>query len=437
MEQRPVFPEYLERVLARLHAAGVRVYVVGGALRDTLLGREPRDFDLVVDHELEAVRRALPEAVTISAHTPLLLIPESVAGLRIEISVRRAGARSLEEDLCRRDFSLNAIAFDPQSGSYLDPLDGRGDLASRRLRAVDTERAFRDDAIRILRGVRLSLELELEIDPETERSMERESWRLHSMPGERRRDELMRLLALPRPSRGIEQLRAIGALDSVLPELLREVGVAQNRHHPDDVYRHTLRVCDGLRDDPLLRLAALLHDASKPETKYLQPKSNDFTFHRHDLLGVAHARSAAKRLRLSKQERSRLERLVRQHLLYPDRLDTDRAIRRMLRRAGRDILPGLLELRRADYASRDPQGRVPADWEAAELRIRALERETRRTSPRRLAIGGKEIMRELGISEGPLVGRWLTRTRRLVLERPEENERERLLTWLRESAASE
>ncbi len=257
------------------------------------------------------------------------------------------------------------------------------------------------------------------------------------MPGERRRDELMRLLALPRPSRGIEQLRAIGALDSLLPELLRLVGVAQNRHHPDDVYRHTLRVCDGLRPDPTLRLAALLHDAAKPETKILQPKKDDFAFPRHDLLGVAHARSAAKRLRLSKQERSRLERLVRQHLLYPDRLDTDRAIRRMLRRAGRDILPGLLELRRADYASRDPQGRVPADWEATEQRIRALERETRRTSSPRLAIGGKEIMRELRISEGPLVGRWLTRTRRHVLERPEENEPERLLTWLRESAALE
>jgi putative nucleotidyltransferase with HDIG domain len=437
VEQRPSFPADVESALARLLGAGVRVHVVGGALRDTLLGREARDFDFVVESQLEAAQRALPEAIAIFAHTPVLVIPVAHRGSRVEITVLRAGARSLEEDLRRRDFTLNAIAFDPRAGTYVDPLDGRGDLAARRLRAADPRCAFRDDAIRILRGIRLSIELELEIDPETAAAMEREAWRLHEAPGERRRDELLRLLGLSPPSRGIELLRAVGALAPLLPELLRGVGIAQNRYHREDVFRHTLRVCDTVRPDPLLRLAALLHDVAKPESKSFTSKAKDFAFTRHELLGVAHVRRVAERLRLSKRLQSRLERLVRHHLLLPERLKTDAAIRRMLRRTGRDILPDLLELRRADLASRDPHGRTPGDWEAIERRIRELERTASAASPVALAIGGREIMQELGIPEGPEVGRWLRRVARRVLDRPAENERERLLAWLREARKAE
>ena len=210
MDRRPQFPANVEETLARLSAAGVRVYVVGGALRDTLLGRAARDFDLVVDADLEAVQRVLPEAVSIPARIPVLVTRETPQQARIEISRLRAGARSLEEDLRGRDFTLNAIAFDPRRTTFVDPLDGRGDLDGRRLRAADPARAFHEDALRILRGVRLALELEFELESGTADAMARAAWRLHQAPGERLRDELLRLLALGSPSRALEQLRARG-----------------------------------------------------------------------------------------------------------------------------------------------------------------------------------------------------------------------------------
>ena len=433
MDRRPRFPANVEETLARLLAAGVQAYVVGGALRDTLLGRAARDFDLVVDAELEVVLRVLPQAVFIPATTPVVMLRETPQRPRVEISTLRAGAASLEDDLRRRDFTLNAIAFDPGRATFVDPLDGRGDLRARRLRATDPTRVFREDALRILRGVRLGLELELELEPATALAMAREAWRLHEAAGERLRDELFRLLGLGSPSRGLEQLRALGALAPLLPELLRVVGVGQNQRHREDVFRHTLRVCDLIRPDPLLRLAALLHDAAKPEAKRFDPRRRDFSFHRHDLLALVHVRRAARRLRLSRLSTSRVERLVRHHLLFPERLETAAAIRRMLRRVGRDILTDLLELRHADFASRDPEARVPSEWGETARRIRELAHSTPSVSRVRLALGGREIMQELGIPEGPEVGRWLRRAQRRVLEHPKENELGRLLAWLREA----
>ncbi len=436
MDRPPSLPAAVEKVLARLLDTGARTYVVGGALRDGLLGRTARDFDFIVECDLESAGRVVPEAIRVGAHAPVLLISPEGERPRIEISALRPGARSLTEDLQGRDFTLNAIAFDPREGCYLDPLDGRSDIAARRLRAPDPERAFRDDPIRILRGVRLAAELGFATDEATARAMARESWRLEGAAGERLRDELYRLLELERPSAALQRLRELGALSVLLPELLRQVGVAQNRHHRENVFEHSLRVCDHVSPDPLLRLAALLHDASKPEAKRFNPKSQSFTFYRHDLWAMKHVRRVAERLRLSKRERSRVERLVRHHLLLPERLQTDAALRRMIRRAGNDILPALLELRRSDLASRHPKGRVPPEWQAIEARIRRLGSASDPTPPQ-IAIGGKDIMREFGIEEGPEVGRWLRRLRRRATEQPGENERERLLVWLRRAREEE
>jgi tRNA nucleotidyltransferase (CCA-adding enzyme) len=436
VDARPTFPAKVDEALARLREADVRAYVVGGALRDLLLGREARDFDLLVESDLAFAKRVLPKAIEVSRHHPVLLLPPTEGGPRIEISGLRSGAHSLQGDLRCRDYTLNAIAFDPREGRYVDPLGGRADLASRRLRAVDCERGFRDDPVRILRGIRLALELELETDSATELGMQREAWRLHHSSPERVREDFLRLLQLNPPSTAVRRLRVVGALPAVLPELLREIGVAQNRYHPDDVFDHSLRVCDLIGRDPLLRLAALLHDAGKPESKCFSGKTSDSAFPRHEFRGVTHVNRVAMRLRLSKHEASRIERLVRHHLLFPDRLESDAAIRRMLRRAGRDILPDLLALRRADLASRNPQRIVPPDWKEVEARIRELEQSAdRRSVP--LAISGKEIMQELGITEGPEVGRWLRRARRRVTDRPRENEPQRLLAWLRETRERE
>ena len=390
-----------------------------------------RDVDLVVEAELGAARALLGDAIWIDASTPVLALPETAGRTRIEITSLRAGAQNLEEDLRLRDFTLNAAAYDPRRRRYVDPLGGIDDLASRTLRATDPDRSFRDDPIRILRGIRLTIDLDLQPEPATERAMSRDSWLLHDTAAERRRDELYRLLSIHSVEPGIERLRQLGALPALLPELLRLIGISQNRHHPEDVYSHSLRVCGLLRADPVLRLAALLHDAAKADTKQLSVRTGDFSFHRHELRAAGIAAGVGGRLRLSNSHRSALERLIRHHLLFPERLATERSVSRMLRRVGSDILPDLLALRRADLAARHPTGECPPEWLATEERIREGAYDSYMAGQQRLAIGGKEIMQELGVPEGREVGLWLRRARRRALENPEENDRGKLLAWLR------
>ncbi len=411
--------------------------MVGGAVRDRVLERETRDFDLLVEASLDAARRVLPDARPIGAKIPVLLVPEGERGPRIEVTALSSGTGALEENLGGRDFTLNAMAFDPVDGAIRDPFGGRRHVEDRLLVAVDVARVFREDPVRVLRGVRLATELSFEIEPETHRAMGRDAWRLRTTPGERLRHELFRLLELSSCSRGVEQLRSVGALAVVLPELLRTVGVEQNRHHPDDVYRHSLRVTDALPPEPVLRLGALMHDVAKPETKRFDPRRNDFSFLRHDLLGTRHVVRMASRLRLSRREQTTVEHLVRHHLIFPARLGTERAIRRLLRRVGDDILPGLLELRRADLASRSPSGSTPPEWEDLVRRIEGVTAQQEEQGGGRLAISGRDVMQVLGLPEGREVGRWLRRARQRVLDRPEENDRERLIAWLRRSASTE
>jgi tRNA nucleotidyltransferase/poly(A) polymerase len=415
----------VQEAAARLRGSGIAVWLVGGALRDLRLGRPVRDVDLLVDAPLERAGLALPGSRQVGAHRPILLLGEGQH--RIEISAFRAGARSVEEDLRRRDFTVNALAYRIDGEEWIDPLGGGRDLDARRLRATDPARSFVDDAVRVLRGARLERELELVPEPATLRAMERESWRLAHAAPERVRDAFVRVLALHDARSALERLRALGALAAFLPEALRGVGIEQNHHHAEDVHRHTLRVLELLPPDPELRLAALLHDCAKVETKLYAPARGDFRFLRHERAALLHVRRAEKRLRLSLAQGDRLRRLVLHHLLYPERLRGDAAIRRMLGRVGRDILEPLLELRRADYASRHG-GLAPREWSEAEARIRAV---AAREPPARLAIGGADVMRELGLAPGPEVGRWLRRADARIRRHPERSSRASLLAWLR------
>jgi tRNA nucleotidyltransferase (CCA-adding enzyme) len=431
---QPVLPPAVEETVRRLRASGIPAWIVGGALRDLLAHRETRDFDVLVEGSLEQAARALPEAVRIGGRTPVLVLAAREDRPRIEILEPRSPGGGLEGDLALRDFTLNAVAFDPVEGRWIDPLDGRRHLEERRLVAVDPRDGLRRDALRVLRGVRLAVDLELSIDGPTERAMERDSWRLVQAPGERLREEIFRILTLPRVSSAILLMRRVGALAAVLPELERTVGVAQNRWHLEDVYRHSVRVADGLRPDPLLRLAALLHDVAKPETKAYVARRRDFSFLRHELLARPHIARVAARLRLSRREHATVAALVRHHLIFPERLETDRAIRRMLARVGDDILPRLLELRAADLCSRGVPLSAPHGWQELVERIETLRAKERAARGGRLRLSGGDVMRVLGISEGPEVGRWLARARRRALEHPEENDRRRLIAWLRASA---
>lgn len=404
--------------------AGIEPWIVGGALRDSLVGRAVRDVDLLVECRLEDVQRALPAAIRIEARHPIVALPQ----LRVEISVPRDGAEDASGDLWLRDFTVNAIAWEPHSRRWLDPTGGRRDLEERRLRAPRPGEAFRRDPLRILRGVRLAQALALESETETWQAMQREAPRLARAPGERLRSELWRILGLSRPSPALEALRSLGVLETLLPELVRGIGVKQNRYHPDDLYRHSLRVCDATPADPILRLAALLRDVGKPETQARSESGESFRFHGHKVAAAPLIERVGTRLRLSSEETARIGRLVRLSRPRSRDLESPAAIRRMVRRVGADILPGLLALRRADLASRKPVAGLLELWDDTVRRIRRIDEERRGNE---LAIGGDDVMECLGIAKGPEVGAWLERAQQWIGEDPRHNERSTLRGWLR------
>ena len=422
----------LTPILEPLSRAGIEFWLVGGALRDVLLNREFRDLDLLVSSDLDHAGSLLPTARRFGAVRPILAIAAEGERPALEISSPRGPlgeANDPTPDLVLRDFTCNALAWNFQAERWIDPLGGRRDIAAHTLRICAPD-ALQLDPVRILRGVRLCQEFEFVPEPDTEAALGRAAPGLTSAAPERIRDEFLRLLELPRASAGIRALREYGALAAVLPELLRTVGIGQNRHHPDDVFAHSLRVCDGLPPVARLRLAALLHDAAKPETKRYSLERQEHRFLRHDLEARRHVERVAERLRLSNRDRTWLTRITRHHLLFPEQLATGAALRRMIQRVGRDILEDVIEFRRADLAARSDDGRAPADWLATEARIQAQLS----VAPQRLAISGKEVMRELGLSPGRAVGRWLARAQRYVREHPEQNQLDRLRTWLRSSA---
>ena len=428
--------ERLTPILEPLSRAGIEVWLVGGAPRDALLGRKFRDLDLLVSSDLDRAGRALPTGRRFGAARPILSLAAEGERPAVEISAPRAPLGERNDptpDLVLRDFTCNALAWEIRGERWIDPEGGRTDIAARTLRACGPD-ALRHDPVRVLRGVRLCREFGFVPEPGTEAALGRAAPALAGavVAPERIRDEFLRLLELPEPSAGIRALRHYGALAAVLPELLRTVGIGQNRHHPDDVYVHSLRVCDGLPPVARLRLAALLHDAAKPETKRYSPERREHRFLRHELEARRHVERAAKRLRLSNRDRVWLIRIVRNHLLLPDQLETGAALRRMIRRVGRDILSDVIEFRRADLASRSQAGRAPPDWLAVEARIEAQLS----SAPGDLAISGREVMHELGLAPGRAVGRWLARARRHVQEYPEQNRLDRLRAWLLAAAGT-
>jgi tRNA nucleotidyltransferase/poly(A) polymerase len=425
----PRFPESVKAVIEHLLAEGHHIWAVGGALRDFVLGRTARDFDFIVASTLAAVKESLPAARMIAARDPTLKLPRTASRPQIEITSIADRGHSLSADLEKRDFTLNALAFDLLEERWSDPTGGLADLAASVLRAANAAQVFRSDPVRILRGLRLAAELDLDVESSTHRAMELDSWRLQLAAGERLREELFRILRMPRAAEVLEQLRQCGALAAVLPELLRGVGVVR----PDastDVFRESLALCDAVRPEPLQRLAALILGSGTSAAKRYLRRSGEFQLQRLELHSAALVPAIARRLRMSRRQAAGLERrLCNQRLVVSD----ERAVRRMLERAGRDSVDDLLELHRAQLALQNPGGNPPADWMALEARIRSIAAHTK-CEP--LAIGAREVMQVLGISEGPEVGTWLRRLHWRVVERPEENERSALQRWLRRARSS-
>jgi tRNA nucleotidyltransferase/poly(A) polymerase len=438
----PSLPDDPGDVLATLLTAGHEAVLVGGSLRDLLLGELPGDWDVATAAPPDEVHALFSGSwwenrygtVTIPGATPVQVTTyrsESTYGDR-----RRpdevAFHGSLTDDLARRDFTINAVAWLPdapgaRSGRLVDPAGGIDDLRAGVIRAVgDPHERLHEDALRILRAVRFSARLGFSIEPATESALRRAAPLVGSLSAERVRDELVRLLGDPAitPSAALVRWEELGLLRVLLPEVAALRGVAQGKPLPGDALDHSLRTADALpASDPILRVVGLLHDVGKATTEA------DGHFIGHERVGAEQAAAVMRRLRFGAAESARVERLVRHHMFGYDATWTDAAVRRFIRRVGSDRLDDLFALRLADNAA---SGVVePGAGGLDELRRRARTQSAAPAVGAPLAIDGHDLQRALEIVPGPEVGRLLERLTDAVLDDPRLNEPDRLLAMAR------
>jgi tRNA nucleotidyltransferase (CCA-adding enzyme) len=445
--------------LRRLWRAGFAAYLVGGAVRDGLLGRDSDNADLTTAARPEEVMGLFPGGRNQNRFGTVVVGPIEITTFRTDRNYgdhRRPDevifSNSIHEDLARRDFTVNAIAWgregDPDGSGhsperstaprgsaaaptrdsgpdFVDPAGGRADLDARILRAVgEPNTRFEEDALRLLRAARFAAQVGLTIERETLQAMKARAADARFLSGERVGMELGRLLKADRPSVGLRILADTGILDAILPELAGQRGIPQSKIPGHDLWDHTLATVDAavtLRPgDEQLAMAALLHDAGKPET------FSGGHFRGHPEAGATIAREVLGRIAYPSRDSAHIRRLIEEHMFQYLPGWSDAAVRRFMRRVGPEIVDDLLRLRQADNLG---SGLAPDAGDLAELRDRvAAERD--RGAPLSLgdlAIDGDDLQAEVGVTPGPWLGVLLGRLLDSVVSDPKRNSRQRLL----------
>ena len=443
-----IAPPGVLELCERLRSRGKRAWIVGGCVRDTLLGRPAADWDIATDARPKELLSIFPRAIpTGIEHGTVTIVRD---GRHYEVTTLRGegtysdGRRpdwvefvdDITADLARRDFTVNAIALDPLDGKLIDPFDGRGDLRRGLLRAVgDPRERFSEDGLRVLRAARFVATLELALDPATEQAIGATLDTFRKVAAERVRDEWLKAMKARKPSRAFDVMHRTGILAITCPELLEGVGMEQNKWHSYDVWRHGMECMDAClpgQTDPVLRVAAMLHDVGKPRSRAWSDKTRDWTFYDHDRIGAEIAAPIADRLRFSNEERERIVALVRFHLFhYSDW--TDAAVRRWIRRVGANRLEDLYHLNQADVRAKgrdfEPDLTALAALQAHVARVLA---EGTALSTRDLKLNGHDLMSVLGLKPGRIIGEILEALLEEVTGDPSLNEHDRLLERARQ-----
>src|SRR2546426_7850181 len=437
-------PADVERVVALLAASGHEAYVVGGCVRDALRGVDPHDWDVTTNATPEEIQKVFHKSLYLN-HFGTVIVRSGdheveVTTYRVEADYADhrhpsavAFTDSLHEDLGRRDFTMNAMAWRPsvdeRPGELVDPFGGQRDLAARTIRAVGEPRErFAEDALRMLRAVRFATVLGFTIEPRTAQAIRESAPLAKSLSGERVQQEMTKMLRAPRPSVAFRLLSDLGLLAVICPELEIAKTIPQDKAVAQDVFEHSLATADATPDDLVLRLAGLLHDIGKPAT------FADGHFHQHEFVGEAQAREILRRWRYDKDTITQVAHLIRNHMFWYQTEWTGSAVRRFVRKVGLENIPALFALRRADNigsGARSPRMyALDALWERVQDEVRAASA----FSLRDLAIDGNDVMRELAIAPGPEVGRVLNELFERVTDDPSLNTRDRLLALAREIA---
>jgi len=468
-------PRTALNILDKLGEAGFQAYIVGGAVRDLIQGKEVGDWDFTSDATPEEIIKLFKGSfydnkfgtvgIPIRSNTGSTSNTSNTSEETNKYDVyeittfrkeqgysdrRRPDkvewGKSLEEDLSRRDFTVNAMALEVKDNTsntsntgntgstgeelvgleveVIDPFGGQKDLDNKLIRAVgDPSERFGEDGLRMMRAIRLGAQLGFAIEAKTLEAIKNNAGLIKHISWERIGQELIKIVASQYPADGIMLLYQTGLLGYILPELAAGVGVPQSGHHIYDVFTHSIESLRGCpAGDPTVRLAALLHDIGKPVT--FRQEGKQITFYSHEVVGARMVKVIADRLRLTVEARNKLWRLVRWHMFTYSKEMTDAAIRRFIRRVGKDEISDMMMLRVGD---RKGGGSPATSWRLRELQERIGIVMYDPLEVKDLAVDGHDVMKVLGIKPGPQVGKVLNVLFEEILEDPKKNQREYLL----------
>lgn len=444
-------PQKVAEVIRKLENSGFEVYVVGGAVRDLLMGRILYDWDLTTNATPDEILEVFgDEAYYDNKYGTVGIKNEN--GRTYEITTFRSEhgysdsrrpdsvewGKTLEEDLKRRDFTINSMALkildEPSNndGDYevvlVDIFEGKTDLEKKLVRAVgDANERFAEDALRMMRAVRIAAELDFEIESDTLAAIVSNAALIHKISRERIRDELLKIFASSHPFEGVMLLRESGLSAQLLPEFEKTFGVEQKspgRHHIYDVGTHCMNALKNCPStDPIVRFATLIHDIGKAQT-YKKLESGTITFYNHELVSARIAKNIADRLKFSNEQKDKFWRLVRYHQFTVSENQTDSAVRRFIRNVTPQYLPDMLDLRVGDRLG---GGASETSWRLEEFKKRLIEVQKQPFSIKDLKIDGNDVMKILGIKPGPEVGVILKKMYDEVVEKRAANEKDSLI----------
>ena len=439
-------PSEVISVSDTLEQAGFEAYLVGGCVRDLLIGKTPKDWDITTNAHPDQIVELFPETYVNNDYGTVGVVNEETEDERlkvVEVTPYRtesgySDARrpdnvefgvSLEEDLKRRDFTVNAIAYRINGEKLVDLFDGEADIKKKRLKTVgNPNERFAEDALRMMRAVRLASELSFTIESDTFDSILKNSLNLRRISIERIRDEFIRIINSDVPMQGIVFLEKLALIDHILPEIRPSMGCEQGGAHAYDVYEHLLRTLQAAADKDFsteMRLSALLHDIGKPASRRTGGKHKTYTFYGHEVIGAKMTREIMKRLKMDRETSQVVEKLVRWHMFFsdPDEI-TLSAVRRTIVRVGEDQIENLLNLRVCD---RIGTGR-PKEQPFRFRKYKAMVDEALRDpiSVKRLKIDGSRIMEITGEKPGKKLGYALHALLEEVLDDPGKNTEEYL-----------
>ncbi len=434
-------PKEIKKITEKLEKEGFEAFVVGGSVRDALLGKKPNDWDVTTNANPEEIKKVFSNNYSNNNFGTVTVLTGSkkdelkeveITPYRIEEGYKDnrhpdkvKWAENVEDDLSRRDFTVNALAYRPAKDKLVDIFDGKNDLNKKIIRAVgDPGKRFNEDGLRIMRAVRFATTLEFKIEEKTKEEIKKNKELLKNISNERIRDELVKIIMNKNAAVGVEALRKLGLLTYIIPELEAGYGVDQNKHHVYDCYEHSILSLDyAAKQDynKQVRLAALLHDIAKPKVK--EGEGEEATFYNHEVVGEKEARKILKRLKFPKKDIKKIVKLVRYHLFYYNVDEvSESSVRRLVRNVGKENIDDLIKVRKADRIGSGVPKAEPYKLRHLQYVIEKVSKDP--ISTKMLEIDGKEVMNLLGISSGPKVGDILNILLSKVLSDPDKNKKE-------------